>query len=277
LEQDLEYLNDRCEPWMVHVLLDAAEGKTFDSKLIGVWRLTRSTAYPLYPYKGTPQDDSTWRGLCVGDTRLVHVLRNVLGRPSIDMPYLHYCKLMATAPVKDWKDLPFDCEQARALRTVAYGLAADIISRYFTVASYRRGSTFSLTSLRYNRSQDRVCLSYENGCNTSLEKWTLSAANFYKELVQLPGLTDAKPIALTSERAEENAMFRTAIIDRRLTITMEDIREARRKFGKPDVQDEHNRELIAWLEEQSNKRCRAKRRSSKRQNSKQSGEPVTKA
>ena len=257
LQEDYDYLHKGCKPWMAHALM-LTRTASIDSKKVECWQRARSNAYVLCPNLGVPTHDSKWNSGYKNDKRQVMLMRPVGDNPRISMPYRYLCEILNIRPVKAWRDLPPEYKEAKALRAAAYGLSNKDIHRQMSVRCGFSYTDFELTEVTVD-AQLNVRLAYNNNRRNHERRKHLGTSAFYEDILTLPGF-GADGTEYTPRREKENELFREAVFEHRLNVTMEEVREAGIKYA-----DESSR--LAWLSERSKERCKRRRFSKRRTNS----------
>jgi len=271
LAEDYDYIHKKCEPWMAHVMM-LTRNEPIDSKLIRAWTSARTLAHVLRPFIGMPAMDSSWYNKYKTDLRCVVLMRNCGNNPSTYVPYLHVCELLNVQPVSKWSELPPDYKTSKSLRAVAYGLASGRMHNTTSVGSGWGYRSLEVISVEFVAGKF-VTLKYSNNRRNYDYRYRLEEGSFYTDLLNMPGMSGTNGVAYTAVRLVENSVFRAAVIDRRFNITIDEVKEACRKFGVKSVKPETHPPLVyEWLEERSKERCRQKRRSSKKPTTSTAGE-----
>jgi hypothetical protein len=263
LAEDYDYIHKKCEPWMAHVML-LTQHESIDSNLIRAWTRARTTTYVLRPYVGVPAMDPSWYEKYKTDLRCVVLMRNCKNNPATYVPYRHVCKLLNVQPVSKWSELPLDYKTSKSLRAIAYGLASRRIHSTVNIGSGWHSRSVEVVGVEFVAGK-YVTLVYDNNRRSYSDRYRLNdGESFYSDLLNMPDMSCENKVTYTGVRLVENSVFRAAVIDRRFNVTIDEVKEACRKFSVKSVKPGTHPPLVyEWLEERSKERCRQKRRSSK--------------
>jgi len=275
IAEDYDYIHEKCEPWMAHVML-LTQSEPIDSKLIRAWTSARTAAYVLRPYVGMPSMDPSWYGKYKTDSRSVVLMRNCGDNPTAFVPYLHACKLLNVQPVSKWSELPPSYKTSKSLRAVAYGLASGRIRSTTSISSGWGSRSVEVVGVTFVAGK-HATLVYDNNRRNYNGRYQISDNEaFYSDLLRMPGMSYEDGVAYTGTRLAENSIFKEAVIKRRFSVMIDEVKEACRKFKVTSTKLEtHPPAVYEWLEERSKERCRQKRRSSKKPVTSTTGEQIT--
>lgn len=274
LAEDYDYLHKKCEPWMTHVML-LTQHEPIDAKLISSWKGTRTPAYVLRPALETPFLNPAWHVRFKDDLRSVVMMRGCHGNPSTVMPYLYVCELLNVKSISEWNELPPSYKTSRSLRAVAYGLASGRIRSHVDIKAGWGSRSVEIVGIDFEAGKS-VTMHYDNNRHNSGDRYRVNdTETLHHDLLALPGIRARDGASLPEGRLVENAIFHEAVINRRLNLTIDEVKKARRIFAVQSVKvNTHPSDMYAWLKERSKERCRQKRRSSKQPASLTPGETI---
>ena len=273
LPEDYDHLHEKCEPWMAHVML-LTQHELIAAKQIKEWKRLRAPAFVLRPALA-PKTELTQTARLHDDSRRVIVMRDCYDNPWMSMPYLSVCELLNVQPVHTWDKLPISYKQSRSLRAVAYALTSGAIRGSTRVSGGWGTRSVELVQIKVNAARF-VQLTYNNNRHSNRWTYDVNEATFYEDVIKLPGLERNSSSDLSPQRKAENMVFEAAIFQRRLNITVNEVKDAVQRFSMTaEDSDQRSPAMYAWLEERSKERWHQRRRSSKQPATSAVGEKAT--